>query len=253
VISYRAHYRKAVRLERRDQIRREIREGVELLARCEAGDPEALRQVEESRRRLLEAAEVPDDYPEVVWPVPRRPHRRGFFAAMRRRFFAAAADRYDPEPEPEPDGLEPDDLGPRHALRPGESERQYRRRMGRPDLAERRAARLLARAYWDRDRPLPGAVREALYALSMSPRELRRELCAIWERGGLARRDDGKIRGIREQAAYWTASPLELPPRSGPGKAAHWLEVCLHTGPPAGAAAVGIALPDCTGGAVVVP
>jgi hypothetical protein len=246
VISFAAHHRKVVRLERRDQIRREIRRGVELLARCEAGDPEALRQVEESRRMLVEADEVWDDYPEVVWPVPCRPQRRGFFAAMRRRFFAAAADRYDPEPEREPDE------GPWHALRPGESVRQYRRRRGRPDLAARRAAGLLARAYWDRDRPLPGAVREALYAMSMSPRELRRELRAIWERGGLGRRDDGKIRGIREQAAYWAASPLELPPRSGPGKAAHWLEVCLHTGPPAGAAAVGIALPDCTGGAVVV-
>jgi hypothetical protein len=240
VTSFAAHHRKVVRQARRDQIRHEIREGIELLERCAAGDPEALRQTEENRRMLAEAAEVQDDYPEVVEPVPCRPPRRGFFAALRRRFFATAVDQYDDsEPEPEPDE------GPRHAQRPGESDRAFRRRLGRPDLAERRAAALLARGYWDANRPLPGAIREALCALSMAPRELRRLLVTVWDRLDWS---------PREVAPVWVPTPRELARTAGrPRKAAHWLEVCLHTGPPAaGTAAVGT-LPDCTGGAVIGP
>jgi hypothetical protein len=221
MISFAAHHRKAVRLERRDRIRREVREGVEMLARCEAGDPEALRQSEENYRALVAASEA---WSEADYP----------------------------EPDEIETGLEPDE-GPRHALRPGESERQYRRRMGRPDLAERRAARLLARGYWRADRPLPGAIREALCALSMAPRELRRMLFGIWERGGLARRGDRwrRIRGPRELAHFWAVDPRELL-IGWPGDDGRGLEVCPLRGPPAGAAAVGITLPDCTGGAVVV-
>jgi hypothetical protein len=226
MISFAAHHRKAVRLERRDQIRREVREAVEMLARCEAGDPEALRQSKENYRALTEAHQAPSG-----------------------RYFA--------EPDyPEPDEVEADlepDEGPGHALRPGESERQYRRRMGRPDLAERRAALLLARGYWDARCPLPGAIREALCALSMAPRELRRMLFGIWERGGLVRRGDRwrRICGPRELAHFWAVDPRELP-IGWPGDDGRGLEVCPLRGPPAGAAAVGITLPDCTGGAVVV-
>jgi hypothetical protein len=208
VISFRARRRQVVRQERRDQIRREIREQIELLERCEAGDPEAIRQAEENGRTLTAAWQEPaeEDYPEPV----------GYFGAR-------------PEPvEP----VEPD-LPPAWLPQPGESERRFRRR-GYADLAERRAVRLLARGYWRIDRPLPGAVREALYAVVLGPRELRRMLAAVWERGGLARRNDARICGPRQQAARWILDLRELPPRAGPGKVARWLEVCLHTGPPAG-------------------
>lgn len=209
MISYAAHHRKVVRQARRDQIRHEVREGLELVRRREAGDPEAIRQAEQNLA-LVQSYPDPaeDDYPEPL--------------------------------ESEDDYPEPLDAEPWHALRPGESERRHRRRMGRPDLTERRAARLLARGYWDAGRPLPGAVRAALCALSLSPRVLRRLLAAIWDRPDWS---------PREAVPDWVPPLSDLPSRSGPGKVAHWLEVCLHTGPPAGTEAA-VALISRTGGVV---
>jgi hypothetical protein len=210
VISFRARRRQVVRQARRDQLRREIREQLDLIARCEAGEPEVLRQAEENGRVLAAAYRAPSgqyfvepDHPEPddsgTWDEPA-------------------------ESDPEPSWLQ----------RPGESDRQYRRRRGRPDLAERRAALLLAHGHWDAGNPLPGAIREALCALSLAPRELRRMLFGIWERGGLARRGDrwGRIRRPRELARFWSIDPRELP-LGWPGDDGHGLEACPLRGPPA--------------------
>jgi hypothetical protein len=248
VISYRAYHRKVVRKARCDQIRREIREQIDLLDRCEAGDPEAIRQVEENHRALAESYEVSGaDYPE---PRPRRPRRRRrYFARLRscfarpRRYFVGAEDddEFDLADEP--------DLPPSWLPQPGESDRRYRHRP-RPDLNERRAAALLARGYWRVDRPLPGAVREALFAVCMGPRELRRTLLAIWERGGPARRGDCRVCGPAELAPGWTLHPRELP-LGWPGDDGPGLEVCPLRGPPAvgrSGSLVGLAHVVMTGG-----
>jgi hypothetical protein len=206
VISYRAYHRKVVRKARCDQLRREIREQIDLLDRCEAGDPEAIRQVEENRA-LAESYEAPEpDYPEPDYPEPRP-----------RRYFADADTWADDEdwPEPEPD------LPPAHAQRDGESDRAYRRRRGRPDLARRRAALLLAQGHWDANCPLPGAIREALCALSLSPRELRRLLVARWGR---------QDRTLPEPVPYWAPVLRELATWLRPSDS--WLEVCPSHGPP---------------------
>jgi hypothetical protein len=156
VISFRARHRQVVRQERADQIRRDIREQVEQLDRCDAGDPD-----------------------------------------------------------------------PWHMQRPGEPYRAYRRRIGRPDLAKRQAALLLAEGYWDADRPLPGTIREALCALSLSPRELRRVLVSVW-----GHRDWR----LRDFVPYWVPVLAELAIRLG--RVERWLETCLHTGPPTTASAI---------------
>jgi hypothetical protein len=204
VISFRAYHRKVVRKARCDQLRRDIREQLDLLNRYEAGDPEAIRQVEENRA-LAASYPAPEeaDYPEPGDYFPDE----GYFGATRGPI----------EPDPEP----------WHLQRPGESDRQYHRRTGRPDLAARRAAQLLARGYWDANRPLPGAIREALCVLSLTPRELRRVLVAVW-----GRRDWT----LREPVPCWAPPLVELAP--GLRKVERWLEVCLHTGPPPGVAAL---------------
>ena len=198
MISFRARRRQVVRQERRDQIRRDIREQLDQLARCDAGDPEALRQAAAGGCALMAVCQEPAemDYPEPVEPV------------------------------------EPDE-GPWHAQRPDESERAYRRRIGRPDLAERRAARLLARGYWRIDRPLPGPIREALYAVVLSPRELRRMLAAVWER---AERGDYRP---REHVPAWTLGRRELADLAPWSCLSDgWLEVCPAHGPPVAVAAL---------------
>jgi hypothetical protein len=217
MISFRARRRQVVRQARADQIRREIREQIDLLNRCDAGDPEAIRQAEENAYVLMAACQEPaeDDYPE---PRPRR-------------YFVGA----EAEADEEDWLLSEPDAPPAHALRDSESERAYRRRRGRPDLDARRAALLLAEGYWDANRPLPGAVREALCALSLAPRELRRMLFGIWERGGLARRGDrwARIRRPRQMARFWAVDLRELP-IGWPADHGHGLEVCPLRGPPAG-------------------
>jgi len=206
VISFRARRRQVVRKARADQLRREIREQLDLAARREAGDPEAISQFEADRAldKALGFTEAP-----------------GLAETRPRRYFTDTG-TWEDRPEP----IEPDPE-PWHLQRPGESDRQYHRRTRRPDLAERRAAALLARGYWDTGRPLPGAIREALCALSLSPRELRRVLVSAWGRQGWR---------LSELAPYWALALVELPTRLG--KVERWLEVCLHTGPPPGVAAL---------------
>jgi hypothetical protein len=247
VISFRARRRQVVRQSRRDQIRREVREAIDLIARCEAGEPEALRQAEENGRILADySAPAEADYPEPLdcddsspaWPGYAR-HLEAVAAGEEPCYFGMTPERAREElarleaPEPEPDP------GPSWLQRPGESDRQYHHRTGRPDLAERRAALLLAHGHWDAGNPLPGAIREALCAMSLAPRLLRRILFGIWERGGLARRGDrwGRIRKPRELVRFWSIDPRELP-LGWPGDDGHGLEACPLRGPPAGVAAL---------------
>jgi hypothetical protein len=73
-----------------------------------------------------------------------------------------------------------------------------------------------------------GADRETLLAVSACPRPRRRELLAIWTRGGHPRRGDRQFRDPRQQAPWWAALLLEL--AVGTGSVARWLEVCPFIG-----------------------
>jgi hypothetical protein len=81
---------------------------------------------------------------------------------------------------------------------------------------------------------LPELRAERMVCLSLVLRQLRAELHAAWLR-----------RFLPSLAGRHHAPPLAL--------CLDHVTAAPRTGPPAGTAAVGIALPDCTGGAVIVP
>jgi hypothetical protein len=89
VISFRARRRQVARQERRDQLRREIREQLALVARADDGDPEAIRQCEAELafamdgrvydysgvevQPMLELWRVAQPRPRARWPLSADP------------------------------------------------------------------------------------------------------------------------------------------------------------------------------------
>jgi hypothetical protein len=221
VISFRARRRQVVRQERCDQIRHEIREQIELLERCEAGDPEAIRQSEENLRTLTLACQEPSeaDYPEVVdlWRVPRaKPRARWRLSddpTNGCRCLSCVEARANPMEE----------RTPRHVARPLPGPRRWQllhRRVLLSD-AEREQLRIheahLARdlAMWHALVWAPEERQARLRALSLALRRVRAGL-----------RADRLCRMVRQLDRLCHGPPLA-------GCSGHWI-VPPPTGPPAG-------------------